>query len=86
MILVGKIIALLLFLLVVPFLVGTLITRFLNTDKDRLLLNWVAGFVGLLALAQVLIVPATFLNVKFHVIVILFYGTAVFGALLALIL
>lgn len=73
MILVGKIMALLLFLLVVPFLVGTLVTRFLNTDKDSLLLSWVTGFVMLMGSAEVLILAATYLKISFHIVCIVFY-------------
>lgn len=85
MVLVGKIIALLIFLLVVPFLVGTLLTRYLNTDKDNLLLNWVSGFILLMGSAELIILAGTYLKVSFHIVYGLFYVLCALAALAGLI-
>ena len=85
MVLVGKVIALLLFLLVVPFLTGTLLTRHFNTDKDSLLLSWVSGFILMMGSAEILILAGTCFKVSFHVVYILFYVLCAAGSVLALV-
>ena len=83
---VGKLIVFWLFLAILPFLCGTLFTKYMKKDAGEILLNWTAGFIGIMALAQILIVPAIFLRISFHAICILFYAVVVSCALLGIIL
>lgn len=85
MVLVGKIIGLWLFLGIVPFLCGILFTKYMKRDTGEILLNWVAGFIGMMALAQVLIVPATFLHIRFRIVCIVFYVVVLVCAVLGII-
>ena len=85
MVLVGKVLSLLLFLGIVPFLSGTLLTKRVKKDEENILLNWVAGFIGLMALAQLLIVPATYLELSFQTVMIAFYVISAATAFLGLV-
>lgn len=67
-------IALICLLLVVPFLSGTMITRFIKKEKESIILNWVTGFVMVLGLVELLVVPATFLELSYGLVCGVFYG------------
>lgn len=78
-----KVLGMILFLAIVPFLCGIWFTRGKEKDNGALLQNWVIGFVAMQALAQLMIVPATFLHLPFHVVCIAFYAFVLFAALSA---
>lgn len=80
-----KVIGLLLFLGIAPFLCGTLFTKYMKKDAEEILLNWTAGFIGMMALTQLLVVPATFGHVDFRIVCILFYAAVILCALLGLV-
>lgn len=86
MVLVGKVIVFWLFLAIVPFLCGMLFTKYMKKDTGEIILNWVSGFIGMMALAQILIVPAIFLRISFSIVCILFYVLVILCALLGVIL
>lgn len=67
-------IALLFLLLVVPFLSGTLITGFMKKEKESVIFNWVTGFAMILGLVELLVVPATFLELSYGLICGVFYA------------
>ena len=81
MVLVGKIIVFWLFLAIMPFLCGTLFTKYMKKDTGEIFLNWISGFIGMMALAQILIVPAIFLRISFRAVCILFYAVVALCAL-----
>ena len=66
-------ITLLLLLLVVPFFSGTIVTRFMKKEKESIILDWVSGFVMLLGLVELLVVPATFLKLSYGLVCGIFY-------------
>lgn len=86
MVLVIKVIGFLLFLGIVPFLCGALFTKYMKKDTENILLNWTAGFIGMMALTQLLVVPATFLHIDLRIVYVLFYGAVGVGALFGLVL
>lgn len=61
-------IALLLLFCIVPFLCGTIITRFLKKEKESVILNWVVGFAMILGVVELFVVPATFLKLSYTLV------------------
>lgn len=63
---IGKGICLLAVLLLIPFMSGTVITGSGKHKKESVIENWVTGFLLALGLAEIVVVPATFLELSFQ--------------------
>ncbi|RDU22090.1 DUF6077 domain-containing protein [Anaerosacchariphilus polymeriproducens] len=63
-----SILILLLLLVICPVLIGTLVIRFLKSDKESILLAYVSGLIGMLMMFQIIALPIIFLHWKFHVL------------------
>ena len=51
-----------------PYLIGMCFTRFLKKDENRISVNLVLGYILLWAFLQVILIPAIYLRVSFHVV------------------
>lgn len=73
-----------LFLTVIPFMIGTVIS--LNVKKDysnSCMYRYIVGIMALLALFQMICIPCTFFQVKFHVLGWIYSGTVIILTLAA---
>lgn len=65
------IIKLLLWILIIPSLIGMIYTYFLKEDKNNILLAFIAGYVIEFALFEIITIPITFLKIKFTTLLLI---------------
>lgn len=85
MLLMVKGICLILIMIVMPFLCGTIITKYMKKDSESVLLNWISGFILIMALVEVVVVPATFLKLSFRAVCAVCYVLVVAAAALGVV-
>lgn len=81
-----KIILFILWMAVIPFLIGLFITEFISKHKNSIVLSYVYGMVAEFAVFQILAIPAIFLKMRFTIFVCICAGIFAIFALISLIL
>ena len=71
-------IMMLVFLLIIPILLGILATTFMKKEKNNLILAFVIGYLIEFAICQLISVPMIFLEMKFTTLLYLYIGIIVF--------
>lgn len=65
-------IMMLMFLLIIPILLGMLITTFVKKEKNNLILAFIIGYLIIFSICQLITVPAVFLEISFTSLVFIF--------------
>lgn len=74
------------FLVVIPFLLGLLYTRYVEDEKNSILLNIVAGYVIAFGLFEIVCQPLIFMHQSLSVLVMLYGGIVLAASVISLIL
>lgn len=71
-------------IILVPFLIGALYHRLTNNPIEKVLENWIHGFVICLAILQVLVLPCIFLDINLTILTMVYVGILVMLSLASL--
>lgn len=76
----------LLFLGIIPVLLGLLVTKFLNKEKNNLILAFVIGYLMEFAICQLVTVPMIFIEAKFTTLLYIYIGMNLILSLVSIII
>lgn len=76
----------LLFLGIIPELLGLLVTKFLNKEKNNLILAFVVGYLIEFAICQLVAVPMIFMNAKFTTLLYIYIGINLILSLVSIVI
>ncbi len=74
---ISQLLLVIIFFIIVPFLIGSLLTRFINQNSNSIILCFPCGFVALLSIYEVVALPMTFLKCPFNLLVIVWLSIVI---------